>query len=127
MPIQWISPLSLSLETFCGASLVLEVPCGVTLTPVLFSLRMPPLSPFPVVHQGVSPVRTLYSQMIACTRTALIRELLTGLVLVGGWTPCPCSLMLHEMVAHNYHPLQQTTWDKDECWHFYLCSRGSSM
>ena len=104
MPIQWISPLSLSLETFCGASLVLEVPCGVTLTPVLFSLRTPPLSPFPVVHQGVSPVCTLCSQMIACLRTSLILGLSRGMGLVGGWTPPhPRSLILLGMVAGNSH------------------------
>ena len=96
----------------------------VTLTPALFSLRTFPL----LLFQGVSPVCNLCSRMIAHLSDALIlgslSGFLMGLILVGGWAPCPLpfSLMLHDMVAHNYRLLRQMIWSISRGWRLYQYS-----
>ena len=54
--------------TFCGAGKAPGMLCGATVGLVSFSLGTPPLSPFPDVHQGISPVLHLCSQAASCLR-----------------------------------------------------------
>ena len=90
---------------------------------------MPPIPPFPSVHQGVSPVLCSWFQAARCLRKALTHGSVMGPVYAGGGgpPPCPCSLILHGMFAHNYCPLHQMTCYKIEGWNFYLCFEGFEM
>ena len=96
----------------------------VTLTLVLFSLGMFPL----LLFQDVSPVCNSCSWMIALLSAALIlgssSGFLMGLVLVLGWTPLPLphSLILRDIVAHSYCPLQWRIQSINVGWCFYLYS-----
>ena len=103
---------------------------GVTLTPVLFSLRMF----LQLLFQGVSPVCHSFSWRIARPSCALILGSLSGfpmgLVLAGGTPlplpPLPVCLSHLSMVARNCHLLRQMNQYKIRGWHHDLNSGGSS-
>ena len=116
--------------TFCGTWFVLGGNSRVTVTLVLFSLRMFPL----LLFQGVSPVCCSCSRSIARPSCGQIlgssSGLPMGLVLAWGCPlplpPLPTVLSLWGMVAQNCCLLHWMNQYKIVGWCFYQYSGGSS-
>ena len=99
--ILWACGAGKAHETFCGALLALKVFCEATLALVLFSLGAPPLSLFPGVCQGVSPVCNSCSEMIAHLRIALTHGSMSSTLLSESlWNGCSklSSAVLYDLV-----------------------------